>query len=134
MRAAHGGGSVRGAAGPGAYGRQEQHEDANGNFTYQAVGRALGNRRFDWRGVAVQYNESGEADGERTVQHAFGDVHIGQGRKPILGIFVHTGSHNTAMIRREGRIYHLDSIQAGRDYRVVEILDDDLFLQHAHCR
>ena len=57
-----------------AGGEQERHEDDYGNFTYQAVGSALGHRRCDWKAVVPRYDQQGTLDPEATIAIAFLDV------------------------------------------------------------
>jgi hypothetical protein len=95
---------------PGVLLQREAHEDASGNFTYQAVGRALGRRQFDWRGISPRHDARGDVDPHATVEAAFAPAMTEQGLQPILGIFVHLGDHYTAMVRRAGTIYHMDSL------------------------
>ena len=72
--------------------RQDLHEDAGGNFSYHAVGRALSRRWFNWRGVTVQRRSNGAADPVATVNAAFAPVATMSGEEPILGVFVHHGT------------------------------------------
>lgn len=94
-----------------------------GNFSYQAVVQALGHRRFDWCGVLLQRTISGAVDTGATVEAAFRPVTVAGNAQPILGIFVNQGHHFTAMIRREGTIYHIDSLLGmsgeGRYMRII---------------
>ena len=120
-----------GAVPPGAPGA-DMHEDAGGNFSYHAVGRALSRRQFNWRGVAVQRRGNGSVDPVATVDAAFAPVVTGTGEAPILGIFVHHGDHYTAMIRREGTVFHLDSLphSSGEGRWVFEV-PSPLFVEYA---
>ena len=112
--------------------RVDRHEDAGGNFSYHAVGRALGRRWFHWRGVAVLRDDHGQVNAEATVAAAFAPVVAPTGEEPILGVFVHHGDHYTAMIRREGRIFHLDSLpHSSGEGRFVFEVDAPLFAEYA---
>ena len=51
-----------------------EHEDATGFFSSEAVGRALGRRRFDWRGLNVVTSPTGVVDAVSTVRGAFAPV------------------------------------------------------------
>ena len=88
-----------------------RHEDAAGNYSYLAVGRALGRRQFDWRLVRPQFGPAGLVDAVATVAAAFAPEPLIMGPKPMLGVFVHLGHHYTAMIRRNDTIYHIDSLR-----------------------
>ena len=86
------------------------HSSPIGDFSSEAVGRALARRRFDWRGVRLRFDALGVIDTSATVNGAFGRVETAAGLVPILGVFVHQGSHYTAMVRREEHIYHVDRL------------------------
>ena len=86
------------------------HNTPYGDFSSVAVGRALARRRFDWRGVRLRRDALGAIDTPATVDGAFGRVETAAGLVPILGAFVHQGSHYTAMVRRHEHIYHVDSL------------------------
>ena len=85
------------------------HDTPTGNFSSEAIGRALGRRYFDWRGVQL-YSSGSVVNDELTVVEAFGSITLSSGPVPILGVFVHQGAHYTAMIRRGERIFHIDSL------------------------
>ena len=63
----------------------------------------------------MQRRDDGAADPVATVNAAFAPVATTSGEEPILGVFVHHGDHYTAMIRREGTVYHLDSLPLSSD-------------------
>ena len=86
------------------------HEFPGGYFSSEAVGYALGRRRFDWRGVRMERTSSGADDPGATMAAAFAPVQEPGGPYPTLGVFVHQGAHYTAMIARGGRVYHVDSL------------------------
>ena len=110
----------------------DNHETADGNFSYQAVGRALGFRRCDWRGVAERYAVQGSIDAAGTTEAAFRPVILPSGPQPILGIFVHHGNHYTAMHRRDGVIYHLDSLpHTSRNGTMFHVVNNELCVAYA---
>ena len=110
----------------------EDHDDAGGNFSYHAVGRALGRRRFHWRGVTVRRDRSGRVDPGATVEAAFAPEPMGVSAVPVLGVFVHHGDHYTAMVRREGTTYHLDSLpHSSGEGRYVFVVSPALFVNYA---
>ena len=110
----------------------DSHEAQDGNFSYQAVGRALGFRRCDWRGVSLRYAPDGAVDAAATTLAAFEPVMLPNGPQPILGVFVHHGGHYTAMHRRDGVIYHLDSLPHNSGHGAfVYIVSNDLFVSYA---
>ena len=86
------------------------HSTVQGDFSCEAVGRALARRRFDWRGVRLRYDALGAVDAPATIDGAFGLIETAAGQVPILGVFVHQGAHYTAMIRRQQDIFHVDSL------------------------
>ena len=107
------------------------HELPGGYFSSEAVGRALGRRRFDWRAVTLAPTPSGSWDPEGTVRDAFGPVVRSFQQYPVLGIFVHHGTHYTAMIRRAGVVYHIDSLPViSGDGQYVFEISAELFLQY----
>ena len=61
----------------------DAHEDAGGNFSYQAVGYALSHRRFDWRGVTVCRSRSGVVDATATVDASFAPMRRDQGKHAL---------------------------------------------------
>ena len=86
------------------------HSTEQGDFSCEAVGRALARRRFDWRGVHLHYDGLGTVDVPATVEGAFGHIDSPAGRVPILGVFIHQGAHYTAIIRRNDVLFHVDSL------------------------
>ena len=109
----------------------DTHADDSGNFSYQAVGRALGFRRCDWRGVSLQHDAAGEVDPIETVEAAFRPVALPSGPQSILGIFVHHGSHYTAMVRRNNIIYHIESLGGpSGGGRFVYVVDPPLLINY----
>lgn len=86
------------------------HDTAGGDFSSEAIGRALGRRYFDWCGVQLVYGQGDNIDEYQTVETAFGMVPHPNGGRQILGIFVHQGAYYTGMIRRNGQISHIDSL------------------------
>ena len=67
------------------------HELPGGNFSSEAVGRALGRRRFDWRAVTLVHTPSGSWDPEGTVAEAFGPVVSSFQQYPVLGFLFTKG-------------------------------------------
>ena len=107
------------------------HNTPYGDFSSEAVGRALARRRFDWRGARLRFDALGAIDASAIVNGAFGRVETAAGLVPILGVFVHQGSHYTAMVRRNEHIYHVDSLLhvSGSGAFVFQV-SDALFVQY----
>ena len=121
--------SVGPARRPGVEHDVDRHEDTGGNFSYHAVGRALGRRRFHWRGVTVRRDHHGHVDPGATVTAAFAPVALSGEEVPILGIFVHHRDHNMAMIYHGGTVFHLDSLpHSSGEGRFVFEVDAALFV------
>ncbi len=107
------------------------HSTEQGDFSCEAVGRALARRRFDWRGVRLHYDGLGAVDIPATVEGAFGHIDSPAGRVPILGVFVHQGAHYTTIIRRNDVLFHVDSlIYVSGSGEFVFHADTDLFVQY----
>ena len=108
-----------------------EHSLPNGYFSSEAVGRGLGRRYFDMHGVRIIYHLDGRPDPVATLQAAFGSIPLATGPAVVLGIFVHQGAHYTAMIRRAGVVYHIDSLPviSGKGQYVFEI-SAELFFQY----
>ncbi len=99
------------------------HALPGGWFSSEAVGFALGRRRFDWRGVELVLDAAGQPNPQATMAAAFDPVNHHAGPLPTLGIFIHHGHHYTAMISQEERTYHIDSlpISSGERRYVYEV-------------
>ena len=107
------------------------HELPTGYFSSEAVGRALGRRYFDMRGVQPLSADQGPGDPVATVANAFAPIQLATGPAVVLGIFIHQGSHYTALIRREGRLYYIDSLPvASGNGEFVYEFSPSLFMQY----
>jgi hypothetical protein len=105
------------------------HSDVTGYFSSEAVGRAIGRRYFEWRGVRVHSTPQNNPDPHATVEAAFRPAILRTGAAAVLGIFVHQGAHYTAIIRRHGQLYHIDSMPGASDHgRSIFQIDPILFL------
>ena len=86
----------------------------------------------DWHGVSLQYSAAGAVNPVATTDAAFRPVALPEGPQPILGIFVHHGGHYTAMVRRNGVIYHIESLRGpSGGGRFVYVVDPHLFVDYA---
>ncbi len=80
----------------------------------------------------MQRRNNGAADPVATVNAAFAPVAMMSGEEPILGVFVHHGDHYTAMIRRGGTVYNLDSLPlSSGEGRWVYVVPPPLFVEYA---
>ena len=105
-----------------------QHSLTNGYFSSEAVGRGLGRRYFDMRGVRVRSAFNGNADPAATLRAALESIAVPTGPAVVLGIFVHQGGHYSEMIRRHSTIYHIDSLRGvSRNGAHVFIVTLELF-------
>ena len=94
-----------------------------------AVGRALRARFCDWRQVEVKRDASGTLDAAATVDAAFSPVATEVDSCPVQGVFVHQGSHYTAITRRGPTIYHIDSV-CPQDVQVLSAPQFAAFADH----
>ncbi len=80
----------------------------------------------------MQCDDHGRVNTEATGAVAFAPVLDPMGEEPILGVFVHHGDYNMAMIHCEGRIFNLDSLpHSSGEGRFVFEADAPLFAEHA---
>ena len=75
-------------------------------------------------------------DPTATVQAAFAPQWLIGGDSPILGVFLHQGDHYTAMIQRDGTIYHIDSLPgpSGEGRYVYEVTSAEFAHLVGHYR
>ena len=107
------------------------HSSLIRDFCSEAVGRALACHRFDWRRARLRFDALGAIDTSATVNKAFGQVETAAELVLILGVFVHQGSHYTAMVRRNEHIYHVDSLlHVSGSGAFVFQASDALFVQY----